>query len=349
MSKLVCKDFSVKYFGYDAALSSVTTTFSDGVNVIYAATKGGKTTFLKALAGIVPYQGELTLDGVSLTDVSLKDRDFQMLFDDYALFTRRSARYNLEYPLRLRKIPKAERNEMVERVAELFDLDVMLDAPVYRLNEWLKVTLVLCRAYLRRPKVLLIDNIFSKLDPTLRKEAFLRFMPLFKDGIVIYATDSAEEAAALSKSIKVLSCGYLMQEGSASDFAKKPNAVSVFTAFERYPSVFSCTVSENALTVDGCSFAVNFTLKSDVYLGKDVFAGCSPTDLAVSEAGFNALLCGKFYFNDKPLYVGENNGAKFFFFGDEGLEIGKTVHLSVKNVAGLFDALNERSILEVSE
>lgn len=349
MSKLICKDFSVKYFGYDAALSGITTTFSDGVNVIYAAEKGGKTTFLKAIAGIVPYQGELTLDGTSLDGISLKERDFQMLFDDYALFTRRSARYNLEYPLRLRKVPKEVRIKMVEEVADLFDLDVMLDAPVYRLNEWLKVALVLCRAYLRRPKVLLIDNIFSKLDPTSRKEAFLRFMPLFREGIVVYATDSAEEAATLSRSIKLISCGYLMQEGSASDFVKKPNALSVFEAFEQYPSVFTCTVNKKGVMVDGCSFALKFTLKSDVYLEKEVLAACAPTDLFISEDGFDVAVRGKFYFGDKPLYVGENNGAKFFFFGDEGLSMDQNVKLSVKNVAGLFDSLNERSILEVSE
>ena len=173
MSKLVCKDFSVQYFGYDAAINNVTTTFSDGLNVVFAGEKGGKTTFLKALAGLIPHSGELYLDDVNMDDVPLKDRDFQMLFDDYALFSRRSVRYNLEYPLKIRKMPKDERRALIESVAPLFDLDIMIDAPVYRLNEWLKVTLVLCRAYMRRAKVLLIDNIFSKLSLSERREAFL--------------------------------------------------------------------------------------------------------------------------------------------------------------------------------
>ena len=100
MSKLECKDFSVQYFGYDAAISGITTEFCDGINVVYAAEKGGKTTLLKAFAGIIEYKGELLLDGEDVKTLSLKERDFQMLFDDYALFSRHSARYNLEYPLK---------------------------------------------------------------------------------------------------------------------------------------------------------------------------------------------------------------------------------------------------------
>ena len=349
MSKLSCKDFTVKYFGYDAAIDHVTTTFYDGVNVIFAGEKGGKTTFLKALAGIVPYEGELTLDGTPVSDLALKKRDFQMLFDDYALFSRRSVRYNLEYPLRLRKFSKEERRRLIEEAAPLFDLDIMLDAPVYRLNEWLKVTLTLCRAYLRRAKVLLMDNIFSKLSPTLRKEAFLRFMPLFKDGIVVYATDSPEEAAALSRDIKFLSYGYLTQEGSVESFKTKPNAVSAFLAFEEYPTILPCVVTQNGLEAEGCSFALNFNLKSDVYVGKKVLAGIAPDGIVSEDEGFEAIVFGKFYRDGSPVYSARTEGGTVFFASEEGLAVGATVRLKIKKIVALFDALNERNVLEVTE
>lgn len=349
MSKLICKGFNVKYFGYDAAISDVTTTFSDGVNVVYATEKGGKTTFLKALAGIVPYQGELTLDGAPVSDLSLKERDFQMLFDDYALFSRRSVRYNLEYPLRLRKMPKEERRRAVESVASLFDLDIMLDAPVYRLNEWLKVTLTLCRAYLRRPKVLLIDNIFSKLDPSARKEAFLRFMPLFKEGIVIYATDSPDEAAALSDSVKFLSYGYLMQEGSAKTFRTKPNAASVFVSFEKYPSLLPCVATKGGVEIDGVLFPLDARLKSDVYLGKEVLAGVAPDGFELSDDGFEVNVIGKFYLDGKAVYSAKKEESTLFFLSEKDLAVGETVKLKLTRIVALFDALNERNVLEVTE
>ena len=349
MSKLTCKDFTVKYFGYDAAISDVTTTFLDGINVVYAEGKGGKTTFLKALAGIIPYQGEVLLDGENLESISLKDRDFQMLFDDHALFSRRSARYNLEYPLRIRKIPKEKRRQMVESAAELFDLDVMLDAPVYRLNEWLKVTLSLCRAYLRHSKVLLIDNIFSKLDPTQRKDAFLRFLPLFRDGIVIYATDNAWEAAALTEEIKVLSCGYLIQEGSLLELRTKPNAASVFLAFQDFPSILPCKTTQSGVDVFGASFKIALRLKSDVYLEKNVLAGVGLGDISLSEQGFEAIVVGKFYHNGGAVYSAKVEDRSLFFSSDRDITVGSTVKLAISRVVALFDVLNERNILEVTQ
>ena len=346
MSKLVCKDLTVQYFGYDAAISGISTTFSDGINVVFAAEKGGKTTFLKALAGIIPHQGELTLDGENVDDISLQDRDFQMLFDDYALFSRRSVRYNLEYPLKLRKVPKAERRARVEEIAPLFDLEIMLDAPVYRLNEWLKVTLVLCRAYLRRPRVLLIDNIFSKLSLPERKEAFRRFLSLFREGIVIYATDSTEEAAALSKEIKFLSCGYLMQEGSADELARMPKTVSAFSTWEEYPSLLPCAVRENGVEIGGALFPVNGKVKSDVYYGKEAIVGVTPADVTISDRGFEATIVAKFFHGDKIVYLAQREDFHVYFYGSDDIELGSKVTLSVSRVVGVFDALNERIIWE---
>ena len=347
MSKLVCKDFSVQYFGYDAAISNVSTTFFDGINVIFAAEKGGKTTFLKALAGIIPHQGELLLDEKNVDDLSLRERDFQMLFDDYALFGRRSVRYNLEYPLKLRKLPKAERRKMVENVAELFDLDIMLDAPVYRLNEWLKVTLTLCRAYLRKANVLLIDNIFSKLSLPERKEAFRRFMPLFEEGIVIYATDSKEEAAALSHQIKFVSCGYLIQEGTAEAFSSHPSTVAVFSAWKDYPTLLPCTVREGGLEIYGTLITLSLKGKISAYIGKDAIVGIAPEDISLSTEGFTAEVCGRFYSGDHVVYCAERDQRKLYFVAEEDIRLHSVVTLAVKRVVGVFDSLNERNISEV--
>ena len=349
MSKLVCRDFSVKYFGYDAAISSITTTFLDGINVVYAEEQNGKTTLLKAIAGIIPHEGELFLDDVNVDDIASKDRDFQMLFDDYALFSRHSVRYNLEYPLKLRKVPKSERIERVEEAVKLFDLDIMIDAPVYRLNEWLKVCLTLCRAYLRCPKVLLIDNVFSKLDPAARKEAFLRFMPLFKEGIVIYATDSPDEAAALSDSVKFLSYGYLMQEGSAKTFRTKPNAASVFVSFEKYPSLLPCVATKGGVEIDGVLFPLDARLKSDVYLDKEVLAGVAPDGFELSDDGFEVNVIGKFYLDGKAVYSAKKEESTLFFLSEKDLAVGETVKLKLTRIVALFDALNERNVLEVTE
>ena len=347
MSKLVCKDLSVKYFGYDEAISGITTDFSDGLNVIFAPEKSGKTTLLKAIAGILTYKGEVTLDGEDVSTISLKDRDFQMLFDDYALFSRRSARYNLEYPLKLRKVPKTERKRAVEEAAALFDLDVMIDAPVYRLNEWHKVCIVLCRAYLRKAKVLLIDNIFSKLDPQSRKEACYRFMPLFFDrGIVIYATDLVEEAAALSREIKLLSYGYLLQEGSAEDFCNHPACLIAFVSFGEYVSTVYGSPTERGITLFDKEFTVGaLSLISDEYFGKDVIFGFSLGDLVFSKQGIPAEVLGRFCYNEKFVYLVQIENQRVFVLSDDDISFGSKAFLAVKSVSAVFDSLNQRTIL----
>lgn len=351
MSKLECKDFSVKYFGYDDAISGVTTTFSDGINVLFASEKGGKTTFLKAIAGIVEHKGALLIDGEDVGNIPLKKRDFQMLFDDYALFSRHSARYNLEYPLKLRKVPKPERRALVEAAASLFDLELMIDAPVYRLNEWHKVSLVLCRAYLRKAKVLLIDNIFSKLDPQSRKEAFLRYLPLFAEqGIVIYATDDASEAAALSRNVKLFSYGYLLQEGSVSDFRARPACLAAFSAFADYPSFLPGTVEQDGVTIFGKFFPLSGVEPiADSYLGKDVIVGLSLADLVIFPDGFTATVQGRFYLGDGVVYLMGYNGDSFFLLDREERAIGDTITVGVRSVTGLFDRVNERAVMRYKE
>lgn len=347
MSKLECKDFTVQYFGYEAAISGITTDFSFGMNVILAGAKGGKTTFLKGIAGVIPYKGELLLDGENLSEVPLKKRDFQMLFDDYALFTRHSARYNLEYPLKLRKVPKADRRRRVEEAIKLFDLDLMVDAPVYRLNEWHKVSLVLCRAYLREAKVLLIDNIFSRLDPQSREEAFLRYLPIFANrGIVIYATDDSREAAALSKNIKLFSYGYLLQEGSAEEFVSRPACLSAFTAFGEYVSALPCRLFEGGMTLFEREFSTtNLSLLSDEYYGKEAIAAFRPEDFVPSEEGIRVAVQGKLYRGKETVYSARIGEYTLFFLSDAAHSVGDIVPIGIKNVSAIFDAINLRSIV----
>ena len=347
MSKLVCKDFSVKYFGYDESISCVSTEFSDGINVLFAAKKGGKTTFLKGLAGVVPSTGSLFYDDVDLSTLSLKDRDFQMIFDDYALFSRHSARYNLEYPLKIRKVPKEDRHKRAEEAAALFDLDLMIDAPVYRLNEWHKVSLALCRAYLRGAKVILIDNVFARLDPMTRREAFRRYLPLFAEkGIVIYATDDPQEAEALSGRIKLLSYGYLMQEGSAVDLATKPACLTSFLSFNTYPSVLPLLVNGETGETFGVTLPKGTVISvAESYQGKELIAGFIPSDFSLSENGFSAIIEAKFHAFDNTIYRLNHEGKGFFAALPDEYGIGEKVSVLPIRLSCLFDSVNQRAIM----
>jgi len=348
MSKLTCENFNINYFGYeDAAVNGFSAEFSGGFNVIFGESASGKTSLLKGLAGLIPSTGDVYLDGASLQDVPLKERDFQLLFDDYSLFSRHSVRYNLEYPLKIRKVPKAERRRMAEQAAALFDLDLMVDAPVYKINEWHKVALVFCRAYIRRAKVLFIDNVLSHLDLGTRRDAFYRFLPMFAGrGTIIYATDSAEEAAFLSDKIHYLNSGYLLQVGSLAELRETPACAAAFRAFNTCSSLFPAEIKENGISLFGTLVPFDLSrLIGENYLGKECLLGVRAEDFVLSDDGFSATVQGAFFSGDHPIYRATAGEYSVFFFSDKALPVGAGIQLSVRRAAYLFDALNERSVV----
>lgn len=347
MSKLTCRDVTVGYFGYDDVIRGFSADFSDGFNVIFAGEKSGKTTLLKGLAGVIESKGEILSDGEDIGFLSLKERDFAMVFDDLALFERRSVRYNLEYPLKLRKVPKEARAEMVLKAAALFDLDVMIDAQVYKLNAWHKTALALCRAYLRRAHVTFIDNVFAPLDLETRREAFYRFMPLFAErGIVVYATDSAAEAAFLSEEVLYLNCGYLLQKGSVAELREKPACASAFLTFSENAALLPATLSKEGIKVFDVLFPFDSSrLIGENYIGKEVLLGLRAEDAEIAADGVSAVLQGRFFGEKGRLSALYVEGNILFVLGETDLPVGSKIKFSIRKVFALFDAVNERAIV----
>ncbi|MBP5404478.1 MAG: ABC transporter ATP-binding protein [Clostridia bacterium] len=347
MSKLTCRDVNVGYFGYDNVIRGFSADFSDGFNVVFAGEKGGKTTLLKGLAGVIESKGDILFDGEDVRGLSLQERDFAMVFDDLALFERRSVRYNLEYPLKLRKLPKERRNEIVREAAALFDLDVMIDAAVYKLNVWHKTALSLCRAYLRRARVTFIDNVFASLDLETRREAFYRFMPLFSGrGIVVYATDSVSEAAFLSEEILYLNCGYLLQKGSLSELSEKPACAASFLTFSEHAALLPARLTEEGIKVFDFLFSFDKTrLIGENYIGKEVLLGLRPEDAEIALSGASAVFQGRFFGEKGSLCALNVEGNPLFILGDTSLSVGEEVKFIVRKVFALFDVVNERAIV----
>lgn len=351
MSKLTFRDIHVRYFGYDEAVIGFSASFSTGWNVIFGAQGSGKTTLLKALSGLIESSGEVDYDGEDYRSVPLKDRDFQLVFDDLALFSRRSVRYNLEYPLKKRGFSKNEIRERVYAAAEKFGLDVMIDAPVYRLTEWHKVALALCRVYIRKAKVTFIDNVFSCLDEVSRRQAFLTFTPLLSEcGILIFATDSISEAASLSDTIFYLSAGYLLQEGSIRDFMNKPASVSTFLNFFEYPSVLSCRVEKGGVSALGrvVSFD-NSALISSSYVGSEALVGLLPRDFSLTDRGETGRIIGFFHSSEGIISVVQTENARLYALIGNTFCVGDEVVLGFSYPRFLFDRISERSIVRYQD
>ncbi len=207
--KLTIRDLELSYFGHLPSLHGIDATFDEGVSAILGTTGSGKTSLLKSIAGLTPYEGEIALDGEGLQHE--RQADVGMVFDDLGLFGRRSAYYNLTYPLKVRRIPKSEWGAYLEPALKTWGLqDLFLDTAARRLSKPIQVKLALARAWLLPRKVLLLDDPLSFLSPDEREETFALLSRNMRkrEGITVYATNHVREVRSLNVPTLLLSYGY---------------------------------------------------------------------------------------------------------------------------------------------
>lgn len=226
MSELEIIGLNQKYRGGAKALTDFYLS-SCGIAAVVGGEKAGKTTLLKCLAGLEDYDGEVRLNGKLLKDVSPKDRNIFMLFDDLAIFGRKTVKYNLAYPLSVRKVAESEIDEKVAELAERFNLTALLDVKAKKADKSALRRLSYARMFVRKSDLYLIDNPLKGLDDEERGREFETLAAYIREleGVVIYATDKLKEAAALTDNITLLNLGYTKQAGSFEDFYERPQSL----------------------------------------------------------------------------------------------------------------------------
>ena len=174
----------------------------------------GKSTTLRMVAGLEEISGgELLIDGKRMNDVAPKGRDIAMVFQSYALYPHMTVRENMEFPLKLRKMPKDEMNKRVDEVAEILDITQYLDRKPKALSGGQRQRVAIGRAIVREPKVLLMDEPLSNLDAKLRNQMRAELIKLRQriDTTFIYVTHDQTEAMTLGTRIVVMNAGIVQQ------------------------------------------------------------------------------------------------------------------------------------------
>ncbi|MGH9014148.1 MAG: ABC transporter ATP-binding protein [Acidimicrobiia bacterium] len=206
-----------KRFGAVTALDHLTLEVADREFLVLLGPSGcGKSTALRMVAGLdQPTEGVIEIGNGVVNDVEAKDRDVAMVFQSYALYPHMTVRRNIEFPLRSRRVAKAERQRLVAEAAGMLGLEALLDRRPAQLSGGQRQRVALARAIVRRPQVFLMDEPLSNLDAKLRVQTRAELVELHRRlaSTVIYVTHDQVEAMTMGSRIAILNEGVLQQVG----------------------------------------------------------------------------------------------------------------------------------------
>ena len=215
-----------KSFGNVKAVDDISIDIESGEFITLLGPSGsGKTTVLRMIAGFEdPDAGSIKLNGEDITHLPPFDRDVNTVFQDYALFPHMSVQENVEYGLRTRKVPKAERAKQAIAAIASVKLEETVNRLPHQLSGGQRQRIALARALVLRPRVLLLDEPLGALDRQLREEMQVELKKIQRDaGITfVFVTHDQEEAMRMSDRIVVFNSGRIEQVGTPEQVYEEP-------------------------------------------------------------------------------------------------------------------------------
>ena len=221
-----------KHFEEVRAVDGLDLDIADGEFFSMLGPSGsGKTTVLRLVAGFEePTAGNILLAGEDVTRRPPFERDVNTVFQDYAIFPHMSVRQNVEYGLRVKRVPAAERRQRAERALATVRLEGFADRRPHQLSGGQRQRVALARALVNRPRVLLLDEPLGALDLKLRREMQIELKEIQREvGITfVFVTHDQEEALTMSDRIAVFNEGRIEQIATPVELYERP--VSAFVA-----------------------------------------------------------------------------------------------------------------------
>ena len=232
MSTVSLKNIYKIYDNSVTAVSDFNLEIADKEFIVLVGPSGcGKSTTLRMVAGLEEIsKGELYIDGKLVNDVEPKDRDIAMVFQSYALYPHMTVRENMEFPLKLKKVPKEEIQQRVDQAAEILGITQYLDRKPKALSGGQRQRVAIGRAIVREPKVLLMDEPLSNLDAKLRNQMRAEIIKLRQriNTTFVYVTHDQTEAMTLGDRIVIMKDGFVQQIGTPKEVFEKP--INIFVA-----------------------------------------------------------------------------------------------------------------------
>ncbi len=365
MAEVSLKNVTKVYEGGNVAVKDVNIEVKDKEFVVLVGPSGcGKSTTLRMIAGLEEIsEGELFIDGKKVNDVSPKDRDIAMVFQNYALYPHMSVYENMAFGLKLRKFSKDEIKKRVTDAAKILGLEEYLDRKPKALSGGQRQRVAVGRAIVRKPKVFLFDEPLSNLDAKLRVQMRTEISKLHHEleATMIYVTHDQTEAMTMGDKIVIMKDGFINQIDTPLNLYNYPA--------NKFVAGFIGSPSMNFIegTITGSSFKTNngelslslngkYSDKLKPFQNKKIFVGIRPEDIYDSQS---ASLKPNYTSYNARLEVVEPMGNEIFlYFLIEGNQFiariparekpqpgsQRTVYLDTEKLH-FFDGENENTIV----
>ncbi|WP_297092146.1 ABC transporter ATP-binding protein [Thermococcus sp.] len=233
MARVLLKDVTKK-FGEVVAVNRLNLEVRDGEFMVLLGPSGcGKSTTLRMIAGLeTPTEGEIWIGDQLVNEIDPTKRNTAMVFQSYALYPHMTVFGNIEFPLRMWKVPKQERIRRVREVAEFLGIADLLNRKPSELSGGQQQRVALARALVREPEVFLLDEPLSNLDAKIRTQMRFELKKLLSYDLgitTIYVTHDQVEAMTMADRIAVMDKGVLQQVGTPDEIFYKPANTFVAT------------------------------------------------------------------------------------------------------------------------
>ncbi len=226
-------DNATKSFGPVEVLHNVDISVEEGEFLVLVGPSGcGKSTLLNMIAGLEEItSGEIRIKGNLMNGVHPSNRNIAMVFQSYALYPNMTVAQNITFGLEMHGVPKPEREKAMAEVAELLQIEQLLDRKPGQLSGGQRQRVAMGRALVRKPDVFLFDEPLSNLDAKLRVDMRTEIKKLHHNlgTTIVYVTHDQIEALTLSSRIAVMNGGYVQQLGTPKEVYDTPANLFVAT------------------------------------------------------------------------------------------------------------------------
>jgi multiple sugar transport system ATP-binding protein len=287
MAGITLRGLSKMYPGGVRAVDDLDLSVVDGEFFALLGPSGcGKTTLLRTIAGLeTPTGGRLSIGDRDVTELPPGQRNVAMVFQDYALFPHMTVQDNIAYPLRIRRVGRAERREQAATTAAGLSLSGLLERRPGELSGGQQQRAALARAIVSHPDLFLFDEPLSNLDARLRLEArtFLKRLQRDLGVTTVFVTHDQAEALALADRIAVMEAGRIRQLGTPKEVFHRPANLFVAGFIGSTPmNLLPGRVSAGLIELAGGTVPAPDEVRGLVGDGDEVVFGIRPEYLTLS-------------------------------------------------------------------